>query len=90
MSRELLVVTITIGGILAGIEMYLVKKQKINRWIMPIIVWAISLVIALLLSPTLVTIPSLLQVVMILCFYIEDYFDNSKNTENDKIKIKNL
>ncbi len=90
MNRDLLIVVVILGIVLAALEIYLVKKKKKNRWIFPVIIWIFSLVIAISHSLTLVLFPSLLQVIMIVCFYIEDNFYKTKNRDADKIKIKDL
>ncbi|MDY3006070.1 hypothetical protein [Anaerococcus porci] len=90
MNKDLLILVIIFGVIFAGLEIQLVKKKKMNRWILPIIVWTISIIVAIPYSLTLVAFPSLLQALMIICFYIEDCFFIRKNTASDKMKIKNL
>lgn len=78
-----------IGITLGIIEVYLVKKKNINRWILPLIVGIISIVLGLSFSGNLAASLVLNQAIALLGLYIVDK-GNHKNNDKEKIKIKDL
>ena len=89
MNRELLLLYLVMGIVLAGLEIYVVKSRKANKWIIPSVVWVITLVVAIPFSVNFGAFSSLLQAVVLIGFYIEDWF-HRRNSEDEKFKIKNL
>lgn len=89
MNRDLLIIYFIIGIILAGLEIYLVKFKKVNRWILSGIVFSITIVVAIPFSLIVGAFASLMQIVILASFYIEDWLFR-KNSEEEKIKIKDL
>ena len=89
MNRELLLLYVVMGIVLAGLEIYVVKSRKANKWIIPSVVWVITLVVGIPFSVNFGAFSSLLQAVVLIGFYIEDWF-HRRNSEDEKFKIKNL
>lgn len=77
-----------IGLVLYAAEYYFVSKKGINKWIIPISVWSVSLIVAIPFSGSMGLFPSLMQIVCLLVFEIENHF--RKNSDIDRMKIKNL
>lgn len=90
MTKDFLIIYFILGIVLAGVEVYLVKNRKINRWFLPIILWIVSIIVAIPFSTTFGAFSSVMQVIMLGGFYIEDWLTGRKNNNNDKMKIKNL
>ena len=89
MNRELLLLYVVMGIILAGLEIYFVKSRRVNKWILPSVVWIITLVVAIPFSVNFGAFSSLLQAVVLVGFYMEDWLQR-RNSEDEKFKIKNL
>ena len=89
MNRELLLLYLVMGIVLAGLEIYFVSSRRVNKWILPSIVWVITIAVAIPFSVNFGAFSSLLQVVVLIGFYIEDWF-HRRNSEDEKFKIKNL
>lgn len=89
MNRELLFLYLVMGIVLAGLEFYFVNSRRVNKWILPSIVWVITIAVAIPFSVNFGAFSSLLQVVVLIGFYIEDWF-HRRNSEDEKFKIKNL
>lgn len=89
MNNESTLIFLAIGILLGLLEIYLVKKKKINRMILPVIVWVISIAIAIPFSVPFGAILALFQAVALVGLYIEDKI-NYKNNDKEKIKIKDL
>ncbi|WP_066195465.1 MULTISPECIES: hypothetical protein [Gracilibacillus] len=92
LGPDLRVMIILIGFLLGALEMILVKKFGVNLWVLPIITWIISAGLALTVSATLGAFPSLMLLVIVLIFYINDHFNKFKyrNNADEKMKIKDL
>ena len=89
MNRELLLLYLVMGIVLAGLEIYFVKSRRVNKWILPSVVWIITLVVAIPFSVNFGAFSSLLQAVVLVGFYMEDWLQR-RNSEDEKFKIKNL
>ncbi|MBJ8326471.1 hypothetical protein [Streptococcus pacificus] len=90
MTKDFLIIYFILGIVLAGVEIYLVKNRKINRWFLPIVVWIVSIIVAIPFSATFGAFSSLMQLIMLGGFYIEDWLTGRKNNNNDKMRIRNL
>lgn len=89
MNRELLLLYLVMGIVLAGLEIYVVKSRKANKWIIPGAVWIITIAVAIPFSVNFGAFSSLLQAVVLVGFYIEDWL-HRRNSDDEKFKIKNL
>lgn len=89
MNRELLLLYLVMGIVLAGLEIYVVKSRKANKWIIPGAVLIITIAVAIPFSVNFGAFSSLLQAVVLVGFYIEDWF-HRRNSDDEKFKIKNL
>ena len=89
MNRELLLLYLVLGIVLAGLEIYFVKSRRVNKWILSSIVWVITIAVAIPFSVNFGAFSSLLQAVVLVGFYMEDWL-HRRNSEDEKFKIKNL
>ncbi len=88
MNSDTVVIFLIVGLVLGILELYLVRVHKVNKWIVPILTWATTAIVAIPFSAAFGMFASLLQLVLVVCFILEAYF--KKNADTDKIKIKNL
>lgn len=88
MNRDYVIIFGIIGIVLYALEYYSVRKKGLNKWIIPVITWVVTLIIAIPFSVTFGAFASFMQIICLLVFEIEDWF--KKNKDKDKMKIKNL
>lgn len=88
MAKDYLFIVILIAIVLYGLEYYFTRKKGLNRWIIPLVTWGISLIVAIPFSLAAGLFASMLQLMCLAVFTIEDHLNKNKDT--DKIKIKNL